>query len=208
MRRGERARHDRDHVLAILDEGLFCHLGVVVDTYPMVVPTAYGRDGGRVYVHGSTASRVLRAAASAAEVCLTVTLVDGLVLARSVFHHSVNYRSVMVYGPARPVTAADEKAAALRVVTEHLVPGRWEAARPPTPKELAATSVLAIALDEASAKVRTGAPVDDEADYDLDVWAGVIPLALAAGAAVGDPRLRPGLDPPDHVRSYQPAARR
>jgi nitroimidazol reductase NimA-like FMN-containing flavoprotein (pyridoxamine 5'-phosphate oxidase superfamily) len=178
-REPQRGRYDRETIDAILDEALFCHLGFAVDRQPYVIPTLHARIGDRVYVHGSAASRLLRHARSGAPVCVTATIFDGLVLARSVFNHSVNYRSVVVLGTAIPVEG-DEKAVALQAFTEHLAPGRWAEARRPTPKELKATWILSLALDEASAKVRSGPPLDDEADLDLPVWAGVVPVHLAA----------------------------
>lgn len=188
-----RASHERDTVHAILDAALVCHLGFVVDGQPFVIPTLHARIGDEVYVHGSSRSRTLEALASGVDVCLTVTLMDGLVLARSAFHHSVNYRSVTAFGRARPVAGDDEKTAALRAFTERLYPGRWDEVRPPNASELKATHVLALPLDEAVAKVRTGGPIDDADDMALPVWAGVVPLALAGGAPVVDPQVAPGI---------------
>jgi nitroimidazol reductase NimA-like FMN-containing flavoprotein (pyridoxamine 5'-phosphate oxidase superfamily) len=188
-----RADYDRATIDAILDEALVAHLGFAVDGQPYVIPTLHARLGDEVYVHGSAASRMVRALAGGVPACLTVTLLDGLVLARSAFNHSMNYRSVVVLGTARPVEGEDERAAALEAFTERLVPGRWGEVRPPTRQELKGTRVLALSLDEASAKVRAGAPVDDEADYALDAWAGVVPLRLTAGAPEPDPRLRDGI---------------
>ena len=193
-RHPERGDYDRATIHPILDEALFCHVGFVHDGHPVVIPTAYGRGGDRLYRHGSTGSRMMRTLAQGCDVCVTVTLVDGLVLARSVFHHSVNYRSAVIFGTAAPVTGADAKLAGLRTIVEHLVPGRWAETRPPSAKELATTSVLAVPLGEASVKVRTGPPKDDEDDYELPVWAGVLPLALRPDAPEGDPLLAPGID--------------
>jgi hypothetical protein len=198
-RKRDRARTDRAELYAVLDAGIVCHLGVVADGSPRVLPTGYGRIGGTVYLHGSSANGGF-AAADGQQVCVTVTHVDGLVCARSLFHHSVNYRSAMVFGTARIVIDDSERMAALRAIAEQLVPGQWDAARRPTPKELAATAVLALPLDEASVKVRGGAPSDDPDDYALDVWAGVVPAALTFGAPVPDPALRPGVPVPGHIR--------
>jgi uncharacterized protein len=198
----KRGVYDRRVIEAILDEALVCHLGFVHDGQPFVIPTLHARVGDTVYVHGSAASRMLRTLAGRAPVCLTVTLVDGLVLARSAFHHSVNYRSAVVLGEARLIDDPGEKTAALRGFTEQIVPGRWPDVRPPTAQELKATSVLALPLREASVKMRTGAPVDDEADYALDIWAGVIPLSRQALAPDDDPRLAPGISAPLYARNY------
>jgi uncharacterized protein len=184
-REPQRAHYDRETVEAILDEALICHLGFAVDGRPYVIPTLHARVGDRLYVHGSAASRMLRHLATGAEVCVTVTLFDGLVLARSVFNHSVDYRSAMVFGRATLVEG-DEKVAALRALTEQLAPGRWDEARQPTAKELKATWILSLPLDEASAKVRTGPPEDEPEDLDLPVWAGVVPVHLAAGPSEYD----------------------
>jgi nitroimidazol reductase NimA-like FMN-containing flavoprotein (pyridoxamine 5'-phosphate oxidase superfamily) len=178
-REPHRGAYDRATIDAILDEALLCHLGFQVDGRPYVIPTLHARVGDRLYVHGSAASRMLRHAASGMPVCATVTLFDGLVLARSVFNHSVNYRSVVVFGTATLV-ADDEKREALRALTEQLAPGRWDEARQPTDKELKATWILSLPLDEASAKLRTGAEEDEPEDRDLPVWAGVVPVHLAA----------------------------
>jgi nitroimidazol reductase NimA-like FMN-containing flavoprotein (pyridoxamine 5'-phosphate oxidase superfamily) len=188
-----RADYDRATIDAILDEGLVAHLGFAVDGQPYVIPTLHARSGDVVYVHGSAASRMVRTLAAGTPACLTVTLLDGLVLARSAFHHSMNYRSVVVLGQARLVEGDAERRGALRLFTERLVPGRWDEVRPPTRQELKGTQVLALALDEASAKVRRGGPVDEDEDHALDVWAGVVPLALERGTPEPDERLRPGI---------------
>ncbi|WP_424535688.1 pyridoxamine 5'-phosphate oxidase family protein [Sphaerisporangium viridialbum] len=192
----KRGRTDRSELHAILDAGLICHLGVVVDGSPMVIPTGYGRIGDTLYLHGSTGATSLRAAG---EVCVTVTHLDGIVLARSAFHHSVNYRSAMIYGTARAVQDADERLAALRAITEQLAPGQWDTVRRPVAKEMAATAVLAISLSEASVKVRQGPPVDDDEDYALPVWAGVLPLQVSWGTPEPDPALAPGIPVPAHI---------
>jgi nitroimidazol reductase NimA-like FMN-containing flavoprotein (pyridoxamine 5'-phosphate oxidase superfamily) len=194
----ERGRTARADLHAVLDAGLICHLGVVVDGSPVVLPTGYGRVGDRLYLHGSSANRALLAAGGQ-QVCVTVTHLDGLVCARSVFHHSMNYRSAMIFGVARLVTGDPERLSALRAVSEQLVPGRWDHARPPARKELAATAVLELPLDEASVKVRSGPPKDDPEDYDTDIWAGVVPTRLTFGAAEPDPDLRPGIGVPTHI---------
>jgi nitroimidazol reductase NimA-like FMN-containing flavoprotein (pyridoxamine 5'-phosphate oxidase superfamily) len=196
----ERATYDRVTVHAILDEGFLCHLGFVVDGQPYVIPTGYARVGDTVFLHGSTGSRLgLR---PGMDVCVTVTLVDGLVLARSAFHHSMNYRSVMAIGRTRPVTDPGEKETALRALVEHIVPGRSDEVRGGDSRELAATAVLALPLAEVSAKVRTGPPKDDEPDYALPIWAGVLPLALTAGEPAPDPVLDPSIPAPAHVASW------
>jgi uncharacterized protein len=202
----DKGRYDRETVHEILDAGFVCHLGFVDDGRPVVVPTLYGRDGELLYIHGSAASRALRASA-AMPVCLTVTHVDGLVVARSLFEHSANYRCVMVFGDAELVEG-DEKETGLAVLTEHVVPGRWDEARAPSAKELRATTVLRLDLAESSAKVSTGPPEDEPADMATDVWAGVIPLSVTAGQPVPDPALRPGIDVPASVRSWVPGAQR
>jgi nitroimidazol reductase NimA-like FMN-containing flavoprotein (pyridoxamine 5'-phosphate oxidase superfamily) len=197
-RHPERGVYDREAIDRILDEALICHVGFVHEGHPFVIPTIHARSGDTLYVHGSPASRMLKELGEGVDVCVTVTLLDGLVLARSVYNHSMNYRSVLVLGRARVLREPAEKLAALEAVVEHVVPGRWEDARRPTEKELAGTSVLALPLDEASAKVRTGPPSDFEADLELPVWAGVIPVALSTGPPDGPP------DPPQYVVGYGP----
>jgi uncharacterized protein len=196
-----RGSHDRETIDAILDEALVCHLGFVHDGRPAVIPTLHARVGDQVFIHGSAASRMLRALADGIEACLTVTLVDGLVLARSAFHHSINYRSVVLYGTATPVTEPAEKERALEAFTEKLVPGRWADVRWPNRKERKATAALALPIREGSAKVRTGQPIDDEEDYALDAWAGVVPMRTDKLDPIPDPELRPGITMPDHVRA-------
>jgi len=198
------AAYDRATIDAILDAALVCHLGFERDGQPYVIPTLHARIGDRLYVHGSSASRTLRALGEGIPACVTVTLVDGIVLARSVFEHSINYRSVVVLGTATPVTDPDEKNSVLEAFTEKLLPGRWADARQPTRKELKATGVLSLPIDEASAKVRTGAPDDGASpDAELDVWAGHIPLVTRALAPVPDPLLRPGIPVPAYARRYR-----
>lgn len=199
----KRGVYDRAAIHAILDEGLVCHVGFVAEGQPYVIPTNYGRGGDRLYLHGSTASRMLETLRDGVPVCVTVTLLDGLVLARSAFHHSMNYRSVVILGRAVPVTDAAERLTALRAISDHVVRGRWDEIRPPTPDELRQTLVLTLPIEEASAKVRTGPPVDDEEDYALGCWAGELPLVLAPGAPVADPRLRAGTPLPSYLRPYR-----
>ena len=197
-----RGRYDRETIAAILDEGLVCHVGFVVEGQPFVIPTLYARDGDRLYVHGSAVSRMLKTLAGGVPVCVTVTVLDGLVLARSVFNHSMNYRSVVVLGTATVVQGKD-KVAALETIAEHVAPGRWREARGPSDNELKATLVLSLPLGESSAKVRTGPPEDEDEDYGLPHWAGVLPLALSAGIPVPDPRLPPGIAVPPSVRNWR-----
>ena len=200
----ERAVYDRARIDEILDAALICHLGFERDGQPYVIPTLHARIGDLLYVHGSAASRTLRALAEGIPACVTVTLLDGIVLARSVFEHSMNYRSVVVLGTATTVTSPDEKNAALEAFTEKLLPGRWADARPPTRKELKATSVLSLPLDEASAKVRDGGPDDGNTpDAELDVWAGHIPLTVRALPPVASSDLRPGIPAPAYAKRYR-----
>jgi nitroimidazol reductase NimA-like FMN-containing flavoprotein (pyridoxamine 5'-phosphate oxidase superfamily) len=207
-RLAERGRTERADLYAVLDAGFICHLGVNSDGGPRVLPTAYGRIGDTLYLHGSTANRTLLAA-DGRPACVAVTHLDGLVCARSVFHHSMNYRSAMVYGTARMVTDEAERLAALRVIVENMIPGRWGASRAPTRKELAATAVLAMPLAEASVKIRTGPASDEPDDYDLDVWAGVLPARLEFGPAEPDVQFPPGAGVPEHIlrRIRRPAGR-
>jgi nitroimidazol reductase NimA-like FMN-containing flavoprotein (pyridoxamine 5'-phosphate oxidase superfamily) len=197
-----RGDYERATIEAILDEAMVAHIGFTRDEQPYVIPTLHARVGERVYFHGSSASRTIRALAGGAPACLTVTLLDGLVLARSAVHHSVNYRSVVVLGHPTAIEEPDEKLAAIEAFTERLVPGRWNEVRPPTAKELKAIQVLALPLSEASAKLRSGPPVDDEEDYALDIWAGVIPLATVASAPTPDERLSEGISPSSTVREW------
>ncbi|RFS83058.1 pyridoxamine 5'-phosphate oxidase family protein [Actinomadura spongiicola] len=193
-----RSTGDRSVLYDILDDGMICHLGVIVDGTPRVIPTGYGRLDDTLYVHGSSGASSLRAGPSD-DICVTVTHLDGLVVARSLFHHSVNYRSAVIYGRPRLVDDEDEKTAGLRAITENLTPGQWDIARLPTRKEMAAVTVLALSLDEASVKIRRGGPKDDDDDYALDVWAGVLPVQQTFGAPVPDPALRPGIPVPGHI---------
>jgi nitroimidazol reductase NimA-like FMN-containing flavoprotein (pyridoxamine 5'-phosphate oxidase superfamily) len=200
VREPQRAVYDRDAVNCILDEGFLCHVGFVVDGQPFVIPTSYGRDGNVLYIHGSAASRMLRHLDQGIAVCVTVTLLDGLVLARSVFNHSMNYRSVVILGTATLVDDPEEKIAALRALSEHILPHRWDDARQPNEKELKATSVLRIPIEEFSAKVRVGPPIDDEEDYSFPTWAGVIPLEMKWDTPIPDERCQREL--PAYLRNY------
>jgi hypothetical protein len=197
----KRGSHDWETIHRILDAGFLAHVGFCVEGQPFVIPTLYGRKGDVLYLHGSAASRMLRQLEQGIPACVTVTLVDGLVLARSAFHHSMNYRSVVAFGTARTVEDPADKRECLRVVSEHLIAGRWQEVREPNEQELKATSVLEFSIEEASAKVRTGPPLDDEEDYGLPVWAGVVPLTMAAQSAIPDDRLTEGIKVPDYVRS-------
>jgi nitroimidazol reductase NimA-like FMN-containing flavoprotein (pyridoxamine 5'-phosphate oxidase superfamily) len=199
----ERTRYDRATIDRILDEALICHVGFVDDGQPFVIPTIHARAGDQVYVHGSTGSRALRTVADGTPMCLTATILDGLIFARSPFNHSMNYRSVVVLGTAREVVDPDEKLEAMRAVVEHVAPGRWGEIREPTAKEFAATAIVSLPIDEASAKVRTGPPHDDEEDLDLAIWAGEVPLRLVTSAARPDPLLRPGFEPTPAVAGWE-----
>jgi hypothetical protein len=199
----ERGVYDRERIDAILDEALICHLAYVADGEPRVIPTIHARLGDTLYVHGSNASRTLRAAKGGATVAVEVTLLDGLVLARSAFHHSMNYRSVVVYGRAREVADGEEKFEAQRALVEHVVRGRSADARLPNQRELDQTTILAVSLDEASAKVRTGPPIDEDEDLALDVWAGVLPLGLVPGEPAPDPLLSADVPLPGYVKDYR-----
>ena len=205
----QRGNYDRALIDQILDEGFICHVGFAVDGQPFVIPTGYARVGDSLIIHGSQASRMLRTVGQGIYVCVTVTLIDGLVLARSAFHHSMNYRSVVVFGRATLVDDQAEKLVALRALSEHMIPGRWNDVREPNEREMQQTTVLSLPLTEASAKVRTGPPLDDEEDYDSTVWAGVIPLRLVAKAPVADPRLPAKSEVPKYADEYaRPVLRR
>lgn len=199
-RLAERGSYDTATIEAILDEALVCHVGFVHEGHPVVIPTIYARVGAELYLHGSPASRMLR---SGSEVCVTVTIVDGLVVARAAFHNSMNYRSVVIFGVPRVVDDIAEKEQAVEAITNHVIPGRWAEARPMTDKEMKGTLVVALGLDEVSAKVRTGPPVDDEADYGRDIWAGILPLRVEMGEAIPDPALQAGVALPPSVASYR-----
>jgi len=199
----KRGAYSRETIYQILDEAFICHVGFIIDEQPFVIPTGFARVGDDLLIHGSAASRMLRALAQEIDVCVTVTLIDGLVLARSAFHHSMNYRSVVILGKAKVIDDEREKSDALYVLSEHIIPNRWAEVRPPTEKELKATLVLRLPITEASAKIRTGNPVDDDEDYALDVWAGVIPLRLVADKPVADDRLKDKIPIPPHVSNYK-----
>lgn len=202
VREPQRAVYDRDVVNRILDEGFICHVGFVQDGQPFVIPTSYGRHEDVLYIHGSAASRMLRNASGGIPVCVTVTLLDGLVLARSIFNHSMNYRSVVVLGTGKAIEDREEKLAALRLLSEHIVPERWQEARQPNEKELKATTIIRVPIREFSAKVREGGVVDDEEDYAFPVWAGILPLHIMTGDPHSDSRLLEGIDVPDYIKSY------
>ncbi len=209
VREADRAVYDRETVYRILDEGFLCHVGFVADGQPFVIPTSYGRKDANLYIHGSAASRMLRnlqmkdaQAKETVPVCVTVTLLEGLVLARSIFNHSMNYRSVVILGKATLVDDPPEKLSALRVLSEHILPGRWDDSRQPNERELKATSVLRVPIEEFSAKVRLGPPIDDAEDYAFPTWAGVIPLEMKTGEPINDPKLEAGRAVPAYARNY------
>lgn len=202
VREPHRAVYDREAVYKILDEGFLCHVGFVSDGQPFVIPTSYGRKGDSLFIHGSAASRMLRGMKEGMPVCVTVTLIDGLVLARSIFNHSINYRSVVILGKATPIEDPEQKLAALRALSEHILPGRWDDVRQPNERELKQTAVLGLSIEEFSAKRRTGPPLDDPEDYSFPTWAGILPLELTAGKPVADPNLQAGREAPPSLRSY------
>src|ERR1700740_630800 len=199
----DRGKYDSESVYGILDEAFICHVGFVVDRQPYVIPTGFARVNDTLYIHGSAASRMLRTLADGVQVCVTVTLIDGIVMARSGFHSSMNYRSVVILGRATQVEGRDEKLAALAAFSEQVMPGRWKDLRDTTDAELKGTLVLSLPLREVSAKVRSGPPKDDEADYALPLWAGIVPLQLTAGTPIDDPRLPKGIEPPHYARNYK-----
>jgi nitroimidazol reductase NimA-like FMN-containing flavoprotein (pyridoxamine 5'-phosphate oxidase superfamily) len=199
----KRGHFDRETVNGILDEGFIRHVGFAPEGQPVVIPTGYARVDDKLYIHGSQASRMLRTLSAGVEVCVTVTIIDGLVLARSAFHHSMNYRSVVIFGRAMLIEDREEKLAALLALSEHIIRGRWAEVREPTELELKQTSVLSLPFTEASAKIRSGPPLDDEEDYAMRVWAGVVPLRLEAGEPVPDPRLVEGVEVPAYARHYR-----
>ena len=199
----KRGHFDRETVYGILDEGFICHVGFAHDGHPVVIPTGYARADDKLYIHGSQASRMLRTLSGGVDACVTVTIIDGLVLARSAFHHSMNYRSVVIFGRATLIEDPEEKLDALVALSEHIVRGRWAEVREPTEQEMRATTVLSLPLIEASAKIRSGPPLDDEEDYSLPVWAGVVPLRLEAGEPIKDPRLADDVPVPGYARDYK-----
>ena len=202
VREPQRAVYDRDAAYQILDEGFICHVGFAIEGQPYVIPTSYARNNDLLYIHGSAASRMLRQAASGIPVCVTVTLLDGLVLARSIFNHSMNYRSVVVLGTATAIEDREEKLAALEALSEHILPGRWKDTRQPNEQELKATSILQLPIEEFSAKIRQGPVIDDEEDYSFPTWAGIIPLSMVPQAPVDDSRLLEGITAPQYARNY------
>jgi nitroimidazol reductase NimA-like FMN-containing flavoprotein (pyridoxamine 5'-phosphate oxidase superfamily) len=199
----DRGKYDSESVYGILDEAFICHVGFVVEGQPYVIPTGFARVNDTLYIHGSAASRMLRTLADGVQVCVTATLIDGIVMARSGFHSSMNYRSVVILGRATQVDGRDEKLAALAAFSEQVMPGRWKDLRETTDAELKGTLVLTLPLKEVSAKVRTGPPKDDEVDYALPLWAGVVPLKVTAGNPIDDPRLPKGIEPPGYARNYK-----
>lgn len=198
----KRGNFERETIYAILDEAFICHVGFVAGGQPFVIPTSFARIDDRIVIHGSAASRMLKNLSEGIEVCVTVTLIDGLVLARSAFHHSLNYRSVVVFGRAQIIADEAEKNEALAAFTDHIIPNRWTEIRPPNVNELKGTTVLTLPLTEASAKIRTGNPVDDDEDYELDVWAGVLPVELTFGKPIDDDRLKDGIETPPSITNY------
>jgi uncharacterized protein len=199
----KRGRYDRTSVYAIIDEALVCHVGIVAQGHPVVIPTLHARLDDVLLLHGARTSRLLRHVADGNQVSVAITLLDGIVLARSIFHHSMNYRSVVLFGTGRLVESNEEKLAALEAFAEHIARGRWRDVRPPSRQELNATSVIAVPISSASAKVRTGPPLDEEEDYAHATWAGILPLSLQPGKAIGDPRMKPGIATPTYVRRYR-----
>ena len=199
-RQAKRGKYDEKTLHSILDEGFLCHVGFSVDGQPFVIPTLYGREGNTIYIHGSAVSRMLKEASEGVELCLTVTHVDGIVLARSAFHHSMNYRSAVVFGKGRLIEDDDKKNEALFVISEQLLEGRWDDSREPTKKELDVTSVIAVDIEEASCKIREGDPSDDKKDYELPIWAGVLPFETKCGEPIPDSLLSEGIEEPDYLR--------
>jgi len=199
----KRGSHQRETINQILDEGFICHVGFAIEGQPFVIPTGYARVGDKLIIHGSQASRMLRALKAGIDACVTVTLIDALVLARSAFHHSMNYRSVVILGRATLIDEREEKLAALFALAEHMIPGRWQEVRQPNEVELQQTTVLSMPIEEASAKIRTGPPLDDEDDYAMDVWAGLLPMRMIAQNPFPDPRLPSGIEIPKYVIEYK-----
>ncbi len=199
----KRGSYDVETIYGVLDEGFIAHVGFAANGQTFVIPTTYARRGDKLLLHGSSVSRMMRAMAEEIEVCVTVTLIDGLVLARSAFHHSMNYRSVVVFGAAKIINNENEKLEALRLFTEHIIPNRWREVRPPTTNELKATTVLALPLEEASAKIRTGNPADDKEDYEMNVWAGVLPVLMNFGEPIPDAQLSHEINLPDYIANYR-----
>ncbi|HBQ97814.1 MULTISPECIES: pyridoxamine 5'-phosphate oxidase family protein [unclassified Roseofilum] len=205
-RNPKRGCYDRATIDQILDEALVIHVGFMAHNQPFVIPMSYGRDGDRLYIHGAVASRMLKNLEQGIEICVSATILDGIVIARSLFHHSMNYRSVMLFGRATLVDDEQEKRHALKILSEHIVPGQWEQARQPTPAEMKATTVLAFPIEEGSAKVRSGDPKDDAADYELPIWAGQLPLKLTPGVPIPDSQLRSDITVPENLLNYHQGA--
>ena len=202
-RHPERGQYDRAAIYPIVDEGLICHVGFIQDEQPFVIPTLHAREGDTILLHGARGSRLLRHAESGGALCITITLVDGIVLARSAFSHSINYRSAVIFGRGAPIAGEAARLRALELFTERLIPGRWREARPPSAVELKQTAIVAVAIESASAKVRAGPPKDAADDLDLPVWAGVLPLRQVAGAPLADPQLDAGIEVPGYIRDYR-----
>ena len=203
----KRGAYDKETVYGIVDDSLICHVGLIENERPVVIPTIHARDGDSILLHGASTSRLLNHVAAGHDICITVTHVDGLVLARSVFHHSMNYRSAVLFGKGRLIDEPEEKMKALEIFTEKLIPGRWDDARQPTPNESKATKIVAVDVDMASAKVRVGPPGDDEEDYALDVWAGVLPMRTVFGRLEVDPLMKDGVPVPEYITNYQATKR-
>ena len=198
----KRGHYDKETIYSVVDDALICHVGMIIDGRPVVIPTIHARQGDNILLHGASTSRMLNHVATGADMCVTITHLDGLVLARSVFHHSMNYRSAVLFGKGRLIEDPDEKMEALQIFTEKLIPGRWDDARQPTPNESKATHIVTIPIDSASAKIRVGPPGDDDEDYALDIWAGVLPMRTVFGELEVDPVLKDGVDIPDYLNDY------
>jgi uncharacterized protein len=198
----DRGYYDSSVIYPIIDEALICHVGFVQDNQPYIIPTLHARQGDRVLLHGAKGSRLLRHVGSGGDVCIAITLMDGIVLARSVFHHSINYRSVVIFGKGELIEGEEARLEAMESFTERLIPGRWQDARPPNPVELKQTTIVAVTIESASAKIRTGPPKDDEEDIGLPVWAGVLPLSQISGAPIADPSLKAGIEIPDYIHNF------
>lgn len=204
----KRGQYDKETIYDIVDDALICHVSFVFDGRPMIIPTIHARQGDTILLHGATSSRMLRHIATGADLCIAVTHLDGLVLARSVFHHSMNYRSAVLFGKGELIDDPEKKMAALKIFTEKLIPGRWDDARPPSPTEAKATHIVRIPIESASAKVRVGPPGDDDKDYALDVWAGVLPMHTVFGDLTADPLLKAGVEAPDYLNDYAQSLKR
>ena len=199
----KRAVYNKETIYKILDETFICQVAFKIDEQVFIIPTAYGRKGDKIFIHGSNKSRMLNSIKSGVDICINVTLIDGIVAARSIFHHSINYRSVIIFGKGKEIIEPDDKKRALRIITEHIIPGRWDDARQPNEKELEITSVFEFKIDEASAKIRTGPPADEKEDYNLNVWAGVIPLKTVIENPIRDEKLNEDISIPDYIKNYK-----